>query len=375
MVSLWSAEFLLLSAKYCDFGGSVGAKPIWAAIAKEGKNGCAKVTLVTCRFLNSVINIPLATIGHLMAKLRFVVSLTTNDNDYQMEQAAAAQAAANRLNLELEILYAENDAILQSQQLLKIIQSNSGSHPDGIIFEPVGGTALPQVARAAAAAGIGWVVLNREVDYLSDLRRAFKVPIFTISSDHEEIGRLQGKQLAALLPKGGSVLLIQGPSESLAAKQRTTGMYETKPIGVQVKLMKGNWTEASAYKAVSSWLKLSTSQQTPIDVVAAQNDAMALGARKAFQELGDSAARARFLAAPYLGIDGVPKTGQAWVRRGLLHATIIVPANTGEAIDMLAHSVQTGTLPPEKTLTLPGSLPIVEELARKPVEKAQASGA
>jgi ribose transport system substrate-binding protein len=308
-----------------------------------------------------------------MQKLRFVASLTTNDNDYQMEQAAAAQEAANRLNVELEILYAENDAILQSQQLLRIIQSN-GSHPDGIIFEPVGGTALPQVARAAAAAGIGWVVLNREVDYISDLRRAYKVPVFAISSNHEEIGRLQGKQLAALLPHGGSVLLIQGPSESLAAKQRTTGMYETKPIGIQIKLMKGNWTEAGAYKAVSSWLKLSTSQQTPIDVIAAQNDAMALGARKAFQEVGDSAARARFLAAPYLGIDGVSKTGQAWLRRGLLNATIIVPANTGQALDMLAHAVQSGTIPPERTLTVPTSLPIVEELARKPVQNARAAG-
>jgi ribose transport system substrate-binding protein len=308
-----------------------------------------------------------------MQKLRFVASLTTNDNDYQMEQAAAAQEAANRLNVELEILYAENDAILQSQQLLKIIQS-SGSHPDGIIFEPVGGTALPQVAKAAAAAGIGWVVLNREVDYLSDLRRAYKVPIFTVTSDHEEIGRLQGKQLAALLPNGGSVLLIQGPSESLAAKQRTTGMYETKPLGVQVKLMKGNWTEASAYKAVGSWLKLSTSQQTPIDVIAAQNDAMALGARKAFQEIADSAARDRFLAAPHIGIDGVSKTGQAWLRRGLLNATIVVPANADQAINMLVHAVQTGTIPAEKTLTVPRSLPIVEELARKPVQNAHAAG-
>jgi ribose transport system substrate-binding protein len=307
-------------------------------------------------------------------KLRFVASLTTNDNDYQMEQAAAAQEAANVLNVELEILYAENDAILQSQQLLKIIQSNAGSHPDGIIFEPVGGTALPQVAKAAAVAGIAWVVLNREVDYLAELRRVYKVPIFGISSDHEEIGRLQGKQLAALLPHGGSVLLIQGPSENLAAKQRTTGMYETKPVGVQVKLMKGNWTEASAYKAVSSWLKLTTSQQAPIDVIAAHNDAMAVGARKAFQEIGDSVARDRFLAAPYLGIDGVPKTGQEWLRRGLLTATIIVPANAGQAVDMLAHAVRTGTLAPGKTLTVPKSLPIVQELARKPVQNATAAG-
>src|SRR5258708_8485452 len=224
-----------------------------------------------------------------------------------MEQAAAEEDAATRLGMELQVLFAESDAILQSEQLLKIIQSNSESHPDGIILEPVGGTAMPQVARASAAAGIAWVVLNREVDYVTDLRRAYKVPTFAISSDHEEIGRIQGKQIAALLPQGGSVLLIQGPAESLAAKQRTTGMYETKPVGVQVKLMKGNWTEASAYKSISAWLRLSTSHQTPIDVIAAHDDSMALGARKAFQEASDSLARDRWLAIPFLGIAGMPK--------------------------------------------------------------------
>ena len=104
----------------------------------------------------------------VMKRPRFVLSLTTNDNDYQMEQATAAQETANRLKVDLEILYADNDAIQQSQQLLKIIQSNAASHPDGIIFEPVGGTAFPQVAKAAAAAGIGWVVLNREVEYVEE---------------------------------------------------------------------------------------------------------------------------------------------------------------------------------------------------------------
>ncbi|HZP18462.1 MAG TPA: substrate-binding domain-containing protein [Terriglobales bacterium] len=307
-----------------------------------------------------------------MKKPRFVVSLTTNDNDYQIEQAAAAEAAAMRLGVDLKIIYAENDAIQQSQQLLQIIQSSS-AHPDGIIFEPVGGTAFPQVARAAAAAGIGWVVLNREVDYVSDLRRSYKVPIFAISSDHEEIGRIQGNQIAALLPQCGTVLLIQGPAESLATKQRTSGMYETKPIGVQVKLMKANWTEAGAYKAVQSWLKLSTSQQTAIDVIAAQDDSMALGARKAFQEIKDAAARERFLKIPYLGIDGVRSTGQAWVKQGLLTATIVVPTNADLAVQMLAQAVQTGTIPPEKTVTQAKSCPGLDELAKKSA-KSQAAG-
>lgn len=307
-----------------------------------------------------------------MKKLRFVISLTTHDNDFQMEQAAAAQEAANRLGIDIEILYADNDAIQQSQQLLHIIQSNSAL-PDGIIFEPVGGTAFPLVARAAAAAGIGWVVMNREVEYLTDLRRNYKVPLFSVTSDHEEIGRIQGKQIAALLPKGGNVLLIQGPAESMAAKNRTTGFYDTKPIGVQVKVMKGNWTEAGAYKSVSSWLKLSTSLQTQLDIVVSQNDAMAIGARKAFQEIGDPAIRERFAHLPYLGIDGVRTTGQMWLKRGLLNATVVVPPNTDLAIQMLAHAVQTGTIPPEKTLTSPKSMPSIEELARKPIVKKEAA--
>jgi len=246
-----------------------------------------------------------------MKKLKFLVSLTTNDNDYQIEQAASAEEAARRLGVEIQIIYAENDSITQSQQILTVIQSRSDSHPDGIVFEPVGGTALPQVARAAVTAGISWVVLNRNVDYIAEIRKTHRIPIFGVSSDHEEIGRIQGHQFAALLPKGGTVLHIQGPSESLAAKQRTTGMYETKPADVQVKVLRAQWTEASSYRAVSSWLRLSTSHQNRIDLIAGQDDGMALGARKAFQELPDNAARQRWLSLPFIGCDGLPKTGQA----------------------------------------------------------------
>lgn len=310
-----------------------------------------------------------------MKKLNFLLSLTTTDNDYQIEQAAAAEDAARRSGVDVQVVHADNDSITQSQQLLKVIQSRSDAHPDGIIFEPVGGTALPQVARAAATAGIAWVVLNRDVEYISELRKACRVPIFSITSDHEEIGRIQGKQFAALLPQGGSVLYIQGPSESLAAKQRTTGMYETKPADVQVKIMRGQWTEASAYKAVSSWLRLSTSHQTPIDLIAAQDDSMALGARKAFQEIADSAGRDRWLRLPFIGCDGLPKTGQTYVKRGLLAATIFIPPNAGKAVEMLVQAVNTGSLPPEQTLLPALSIPALDALATYQVEKVRALSA
>src|SRR3974390_1641115 len=169
-----------------------------------------------------------------MRKLKILVSLTTNDNDYQIEQARAAESASKKCSVDLQILYADNAAINQSTKILKAIQAAPEDRPNAIVFEPVGGTALPQVARAAVSAGIGWAVLNRDANYISELRRSSRAPIFAISSDHVEIGRIQGRQCAALLPTGGTVLYIQGPSENSAAKERAAGMQEAKPANIHL---------------------------------------------------------------------------------------------------------------------------------------------
>lgn len=294
-----------------------------------------------------------------------MVSLTNNDNDYQIEQANATEEAARRLGVSAQVIYAGNDAITQSTQLLQAIQAAPQERPDAILFEPVGSTALPQVARAAVNAGIGWAVLNREASYISELRALKKAPVFTISVDHVEIGRIQGRQFAALLPKGGSVLYIQGPSENSAAKERTQGMLEIKPANIQITALKGQWTEESAQKAVRSWLKLTTSQRAVVDLIGAQDDSMAIGARKAFQEVLNEADRERWLKLPFTGCDGLPKTGQAWVRNGLLAATVFSPPNTGLAIEMFVQYVQLGKDLQDRALVAPSSIPPLNELRPK----------
>jgi ABC-type sugar transport system substrate-binding protein len=295
-------------------------------------------------------------------KIRIVVSLTTNDNDYQIEQAQSAEQAAARLDVAVEIIYADNDAITQSTQILKVVQAAPEQRPDAVVFEPVGGTALPQVARAAATAGIGWAVLNRDATYLDELRRISSAPMFAVSSDHVEIGRLQGRQLAALLPQGGSVLYVQGPSENSAAKERTAGMQEAKPPNIQAVMLKAQWTEESALRAVRSWLKLTTSQKSTIDLVAAQDDSMAMGARKAFQELTNEVERERWLKLPFIGCDGLPTTGQAWVKSGQLTATVFVPPNAGQAIEMIADSIRNRKQLPVRVLVAPRSIPALNAL-------------
>jgi len=298
-----------------------------------------------------------------MKKLKFLVSLHTRQNDYQIAQAASAEEAARTLGIDAEIVFADNDAVLQSTQVLKAVQNRGDSRPDAVVLEPVGSTALPQVAQATISAGIGWAVLNRSPDYLPVLRKVATAPVFAISSDHAEIGRIQGRQFAVLLPKGGSILYIEGPSYSTSAKKRTAGMLETKPSNVQVAMLKGKWTEESAEQVVRSWLQLATSQSSAIDLVGAQDDSMALGARKAFQKIATEAERARWMKLPFTGCDGLPETGQKWVREGWLVATVCVPPLAGTAIEILVKALHKGTQPPEHAVTESCSIPPLKTLA------------
>ena len=298
-----------------------------------------------------------------MRKLKFFVSLHSNENDFQIAQAKAAEEAAHRLGINAEITFADNDAVNQSTQILRAIQNPAESRPDAIVLEPVSGSALPQVARAACSAGVGWGVLNRNPDYMLELRRAAVAPIFTVSSDHAEIGRIQGKQFAALLPRGGSILYIEGPSQSSSAQNRTAGMLETKPSNIQISRMRGKWTEESAERAVCSWLSLATSQKSVIDLVSAQDDSMAMGARKAFQKITNEEERTRWLSLPFTGCDGQSTAGQIWVRKGWLAATIYIPPLAGKAIEILAKAIQERTQPPERTVTASFSIPALDVLA------------
>jgi ribose transport system substrate-binding protein len=140
-------------------------------------------------------------------------------------------------------------------------------------------------------------------------------------------------------------------------------MRETKPAQVEIRTLKAQWTEASAFKVVSSWLRLSTSREARIDLVSAQDDSMAMGARKALQEHSSDGDREKWLKLPFTGCDGLPRTGQAWVRNGVLAATVVVPPNTGLAVEMLVQAIRTGAQPPECKMTVPTSFPSIEALA------------
>jgi ribose transport system substrate-binding protein len=297
-----------------------------------------------------------------MKKLSIIVSLITDKNAYQKDQATAAKEAAQRLGVDVRVVFADSDAVTQSEQLLKAIQSPEGIRPDGIVCLPVG-TTLERVAREAATRGIAWALVNREGDYLMELRNVHKTLTFMITVDQEEIGRIQGRQFGVLLPSGGTVLYILGPSTNPVFKLRLAGMQSTKPANIQVITMRGNLTEESGYQAISSWLRLHTSRTTRVDLVAGQNDDMAIGARRAFEDALSGDERERWSSLPYTGCDASSGAGGEWIRRGLLTASVFLPPTAGLALETLVKSIQGKTQPPLQQQIAPVSRPLLEKLA------------
>jgi len=287
-------------------------------------------------------------------KRKIVVSLLTKDQEFQRMQAADAERAAARAGFDIELVYANNNTALQQERLFHFVHSPERARPAAIVAQTVSGDGLPRVARDAVKAGIGWVLLSTDAPYVESLHAEYPdLPISIVTTDQPEIGRIQGRQFRSLLPAGGTLLYIQGRPDTSAAQQRLRGMEEViAGSKINVIVLTGEWTEESGERAVQSWLRLSSSEGVAVSVIGAQNDAMAIGARKAI-----AARRSQWLHLPFTGCDGLPEGGQRLVKEGQLAATVIMQSNSGPAIELIAAQLNTGQRAPSRIVLPPHGYP------------------
>jgi simple sugar transport system substrate-binding protein len=180
----------------------------------------------------------------------------------------------------------------------------------------------PDVTGAVAEAyrSVPVILIDRAVE-------GFDYSLF-IGPDNEQIGREAGRYAAELLgDRGGAVLEIQGRFGSPPSMDRSAGFRAALARYPGITILEplvADWLRDSAedtfYDKISAYPK--------IDMVFAQNDAMALGAARA-------AARAGKADIRFVGIDGLPGPdgGLDLVRRGVLAATFICPTGGREAVE------------------------------------------
>jgi ABC-type sugar transport system substrate-binding protein len=292
-----------------------------------------------------------------------VVALLNEEQEFQQVQAQDARETARRLGLEVEVHFAQGHAVVQIQQLFKHIHADAAARPTALIVESAAGDGLERVARNAVKAGVGWILVNVAPPYLDALRKEYpELPIGMVGSDQKEVGRIEGRQVLRLVAKQPRVLCVQGPADSNVSHERLAGLKEMLGEAAELRTLNGDWTEAGAERAISAWLRLKTAEAFRPDVVASQNDSMAVGVKKALARL-----HADWGALPFLGCDGLPQGGQKLVAAGELAATIVTRSNTGPALELLQRWLQEKRALPRELLIAPQSFPPIDKLVpRRP---------
>jgi ABC-type sugar transport system substrate-binding protein len=281
-----------------------------------------------------------------MKERRAGVFLLTRDNDYQRLQESEALAAAKRLGVPIAVSFAENDPRAQVEQIESFVDSHP---PDSVVIvEAVDDESLGVIAHRAAERGMGWFLLHRSAGYMYGLRSEFPaLAMSTVTADHKEIGRIQGKQFIALLRGRGTVLYVCGPLGASAANDRLAGVREvTDNSPIECHVVHGDWTEKSGEAVVSSWLK-DAAASSSIQLVGCQNDAMASGALRALPRSAAMLGRDDLAQVVVTGVDGTPEYGIPLVDRRRLAATVIMPPAAGHAIELVYQTWSTpGFSPP-----------------------------
>ncbi len=144
---------------------------------------------------------------------KYVLSVP-GDTMYLRAQKAAAQAVADRLGVQLEMISAEMDPVAQGQQLLNLVQSRTSPKLDGILVEPVSAAGLPRVEkRRLLLESHGWSATRR-----------------LITSGHSVEFKGSGVR---------SFAGLRGPAMSWWATKRFEDLESTKPKNVDVKSLEG----------------------------------------------------------------------------------------------------------------------------------------
>ena len=213
---------------------------------------------------------------------RVALALVDESNSFQQLLRSDAEAAARKAGLEIETLFTGESLPDHLGALRRLIVAPE-RRPKALLVMAVRDHGLDKVVREAAGAGVHFVFLNAVEDDLGAIRREFPaVSISIVCPDEVETGRVQGRQMRALVPAGRRVLYIQGSPRSLTSRERTAGMQEaTAGAPFEVVLAGGDWNPAFASRTVREWLRFAVGGRRPFDLVACQNDHMAGGALEA----------------------------------------------------------------------------------------------
>lgn len=244
-------------------------------------------------------------------------------------------------NVELCFAAAYDSDQRQIQQIDSLVETGI----DLLIVAPNQVATITPAIDRAFDRGIPVIVFERKTN--SEKYTAY------MGADNYEMGRVMGQYIASCLKGKGRVIEIKGLKGSSPAIERHNGFMDAMgqfPGITVVDTLQGDWTEQSAFEAMSQFCK--NNKDVSVDFVFGQNDRMAMGARRALLQNGTDKTRLPL----FCGIDGLPgaEGGIQLVRDSLLEASYIYPTH-GDQLLQLAVDILEGN-PYEKEIHLMSAL-------------------
>ena len=271
-------------------------------------------------------------------------------DEYQLLQEKAALGDGNRLGINVEVVFAPG---FDHLEVLRRRLAEKGSRPlDAVITEPPS-VAILEIILRGLRGETGLVLLNAWSPSVEENAGAWGAfPFGTISTDHTQIGEIQGRQISQILPAPGNVLCVTGPQGSSAAQQRLAGTKSTVRPNIRLLETEGQqWTETDGISAFNGWYGSFKMRSDVVSLVAGQSDELAIGAQNAAKALKNRAHRDMFSKARFVGVDACPNYGKRLVDSGVLTASILTPPNTGLAVEGLANFWRKGKPLPLRAYT------------------------
>ena len=245
------------------------------------------------RFTALALSMLLASGVASAADLKIGVSMSAFDDTFltylreDMDKQAKSYPKGDGVQLQFED--ARADVVKQLSQVENFISQNV----DAIIVNPVDTASTANIIKAATAAKIPLVFVNRRPD-----SPTLAPGVAAVVSDDVEAGKLQMQYIAEKLGGKGNIVILLGDLANNSTTNRTKGVKEvlTKYPGIKIEQEQtGIWLRDKGMTLVNDWL----TQGRDFDAVLANNDEMAIGASMALK----SAGKKGVLIA---GVDGTP---------------------------------------------------------------------
>jgi ABC-type sugar transport system substrate-binding protein len=238
-------------------------------------------------------------------------------------------------------------------RLLRKRLGDTSSPVDAVLTEPANAATMGLMLKALK--GSTSLVFLNAWDPLIEQNRAdwgAGKALGAVSTPHAKIGEIQAAQVSAVVPPGGEILVVTGPSRSAAAPERLEGLRSKIRSDIEIhETEAGQWTEAAGIMAFNSFYGVFKSRHTRIHAIVGQSDDIAMGAREAALAVPSSEHARMFAEAKLFGVGGCPGFGKDLVDDGTLHASIILPPNTGLAISLLKSFWTDGRALPLRSFT------------------------